>query len=83
MGDETYRQRQWDSRQAPHIAPINDFVDEVAAASGRAGVPYVAPALSDIDLVLVRLASRRVRAHDRERWRSTRVVTSMPGRSCG
>jgi hypothetical protein len=49
MRDLRFRQQQWDSRRAPHIAPINVLVDELMASPGQAGVPYVAPVYGGVD----------------------------------
>lgn len=42
MAAASFRQQQWDDRYAPHIAPINHYVDELKEA-GRGWLPYVAP----------------------------------------
>lgn len=42
MADPAFRAQQWDDRYAPHIAPINHYVDELREV-GRGFVPYVAP----------------------------------------
>jgi hypothetical protein len=49
MGNETYRQQQWADRRAPHIASVNDLIDELTASPGRGEVPYVAPVYADVD----------------------------------
>jgi hypothetical protein len=49
MRDPRYRQQQWDDRWALHVAPVNALVDELGAASGQAGVPYVAPIYGGVD----------------------------------
>ena len=41
MADPTFRQEQWQHRFDPHIAPINQFVDELRR--GGKWAPYVAP----------------------------------------
>lgn len=42
MADAAFREQQWVDRYAPHIAPINQYVDELRE-QGRGWVPYVAP----------------------------------------
>ncbi|MEV7757831.1 uracil-DNA glycosylase [Microbacterium sp. NPDC089180] len=42
MADPAFRTQQWDERYAPHIAPVNRYVDELRGV-GRGFVPYVAP----------------------------------------
>lgn len=42
MRDRTFREDQWSRRFAPHVAPINQLVDEMRRERG-AGMPYVAP----------------------------------------
>lgn len=42
MSNPTFRAHQWEERYAPHIAPINRYVDELRGV-GRGFVPYVAP----------------------------------------
>lgn len=49
MRDLQYRQRQWEGRLAPHVAPVSALVDRLAAPSGRAGAPYVAPVYGGVD----------------------------------
>lgn len=46
MADEGFRTAQWDQRFAPHIAPINEFVDRLRV---QAWAPYVAPIHGGID----------------------------------
>jgi len=41
MADPTFRQEQWQHRFDPHIAPINQFIDELRR--GGKWAPYVAP----------------------------------------
>jgi len=43
MADAAYRAEQWEDRYAPHVEPINRYVDELREA-GRGWAPYVAPA---------------------------------------
>ena len=40
MADAAFRAAQWDQRFAPHIAPINEYVDRIRA---KEWAPYVAP----------------------------------------
>lgn len=42
MADPEFRQQQWDDRYALHIAPVNEYVDELREV-GRGWAPYVAP----------------------------------------
>lgn len=42
MADPQFREHQWADRYAPHIAPVNRYVDELRDV-GRGWVPYVAP----------------------------------------
>lgn len=42
MADAAFREQQWNARYAPHIAPVNEYVDELREA-GRGWAPYVAP----------------------------------------
>lgn len=42
MADPTFREQQWADRYAPHIAPVNKYVDELREV-GRGWAPYVAP----------------------------------------
>ncbi|GGD76895.1 uracil-DNA glycosylase [Microbacterium murale] len=42
MVNPAFRQQQWDDRYAPHIAPVNEYVDELREI-GRGWAPYVAP----------------------------------------
>jgi uracil-DNA glycosylase len=42
MADVAFREQQWADRYAPHIAPINRYVDELRE-QGRGWLPYVAP----------------------------------------
>src|SRR5689334_3207587 len=49
MGNETYTQQQWADRRAPHIASVNDLIDELTASPGRGEVPYVAPVYGGVD----------------------------------
>lgn len=42
MADPTFRAQQWADRYAPHIAPVNEYVDELREI-GRGWAPYVAP----------------------------------------
>lgn len=48
MQDPDFRQQQWDERYAPHVAPINHYVDEIREL-GHAWAPYVAPIHGGID----------------------------------
>jgi Uracil DNA glycosylase superfamily len=49
MGNEAYWQQQWGDRRAPHVAPINAFIDGLMASPGRTGVPYVAPVYGGVN----------------------------------
>lgn len=42
MADPEFRAQQWADRCAPHIAPVNEYVDELREV-GRGWAPYVAP----------------------------------------
>ncbi|MEV8168848.1 uracil-DNA glycosylase [Microbacterium paraoxydans] len=42
MADPAFREQQWAERYAPHIAPVNEYVDHLRE-EGRGWVPYVAP----------------------------------------
>lgn len=42
MANDEFRKQQWEDRYAPHIAPVNRYVDELRE-SGRGWAPYVAP----------------------------------------
>jgi hypothetical protein len=42
MADREFREQQWADRYAPHIAPVNEYVDELREV-GRGWAPYVAP----------------------------------------
>lgn len=42
MAYPEFREQQWSERYAPHIAPVNEYVDELRDV-GRGWVPYVAP----------------------------------------
>lgn len=42
MALKSFRDRQWADRYAPHIAPVNEYVDELREM-GRGWAPYVAP----------------------------------------
>lgn len=42
MAVQEFRQQQWDARYAPHIAPVNDYVDQLRKMA-RGWAPYVAP----------------------------------------
>jgi len=42
MADEKFRNEQWEKRDAKHIAPFNQFVDELRCDE-RGWAPYVAP----------------------------------------
>ena len=48
MADPKFRVQKWDDRYAPHIAPINRYVDELREM-GRDFVPYVAPLYGGVD----------------------------------
>ncbi|MEQ3553916.1 uracil-DNA glycosylase [Pseudonocardia nematodicida] len=43
MSDARYRERQWRDRYAPHVAPINQLVDELGTRDEAGHPPYVAP----------------------------------------
>ena len=42
MAIESFREQQWADRCAPHIAPVNRYIDELREV-GRGRAPYVAP----------------------------------------
>lgn len=42
MADPKFQSQQWSERYAPHIAPVNRYVDELRE-QGRGWAPYVAP----------------------------------------
>ncbi|WP_309105161.1 hypothetical protein [Microbacterium sp.] len=42
MAIKEFREQQWADRYAPHIAPVNEYVDELREV-GRGWAPYVAP----------------------------------------
>lgn len=42
MADPAFREKQWADRYAPHVAPVNEYVDELRGV-GRGWAPYVAP----------------------------------------
>lgn len=42
MADDEFRAQQWADRYAPHVAPVNEYVDELREI-GRGWAPYVAP----------------------------------------
>lgn len=43
MRDVRYREQQWRDRYAPHVAPINELVDELGTRDEAGHPPYVAP----------------------------------------
>lgn len=43
MRDPRFREQQWEDRYAPHVEPINRYVDQLAERPGRLRPPYVAP----------------------------------------
>lgn len=43
MADPVFHAQQWDARYAPHVAPINRFVDSLERMPMHARPPYVAP----------------------------------------
>ncbi|WP_104099496.1 uracil-DNA glycosylase [Cryobacterium sp. M96] len=47
LKDAGYRGEQWQQRKAPHIKPVNDYVDEISTPD--LWVPYVAPIHGGID----------------------------------
>ena len=49
MRDPRFRQQQIDDLRAPHIAPVNALVDELADHAGRGWVPYVAPVYGGVN----------------------------------
>lgn len=42
MADPAFRQSQWEQRYSEHMAPVNQYVDELRT-HGRGWAPYVAP----------------------------------------
>jgi hypothetical protein len=53
MRDQRFREEQWQHRYDPHIAPINQFVDELHRISGCDSVPYVAPMYGGVNARLL------------------------------
>jgi Uracil DNA glycosylase superfamily len=52
MRDPQFRQEQEDGLRAPHVAPINDLVDELIEPpppDGRGWIPYVAPVYGGVN----------------------------------
>ena len=43
MADLEFRRQQWEQRYAPHVAPINRWIDELRNPYDRGWLPYVAP----------------------------------------
>jgi hypothetical protein len=43
MRDPRFRRQQEENLRAPHVAPVNALVDELASTAGRGWVPYVSP----------------------------------------
>ncbi|MCJ1700796.1 uracil-DNA glycosylase [Rathayibacter festucae] len=43
MADLDFRRQQWEQRYAPHVAPINRWIDELRNPYDRGWLPYVAP----------------------------------------
>lgn len=48
MADSEFRKQQWAARYSRHIAPINEYVDQLREV-GRGWLPYVAPLHGGID----------------------------------
>jgi hypothetical protein len=51
--EDGFRDKQWQQRYDAHIAPINQFVDELRRISGRDSVPYVAPMYGGVNARLL------------------------------
>lgn len=49
MRDARYREQQWRDRYAPHVAPINELVDELGTRAEAGRPPYIAPMYRGID----------------------------------
>lgn len=43
MRDPQFRQAQWDTRYAEHVAPLNRYVDELGTHDAAGSPPYIAP----------------------------------------
>lgn len=43
MADPAFRAQQWDARFAPHVLPINRFIDSLENGPSQPRPPYVAP----------------------------------------
>ena len=52
MADADFRASQWDQRYAPHIAPINEYIDSIREPKW---LPYVAPMHGGIDARILTL----------------------------
>jgi hypothetical protein len=48
MTDPRFRRQQLDGLRLPHIAPVNELVDELNEPGGRGRVPYLAPAYGGV-----------------------------------
>lgn len=53
MIEDGFREEQWQRRYDAHIAPINQFVDELRRISGRDSPPYVAPMYGGVNARLL------------------------------
>lgn len=53
MVEPEFRQEQWESRWAPHIEPINRFVDSLKGPELEQWIPYVAPIYGGINAELL------------------------------
>lgn len=43
MADRAFRREQEAGRYAPHVQPVNEFVDALREPDGRGWLPHVAP----------------------------------------
>ena len=53
MSEDGFRKEQWHHRNDAHIAPINQFVDELRRIPGRDSVPYIAPMYGGVNARLL------------------------------
>jgi hypothetical protein len=53
MADPSFRERQWQHRYHPHVAPINQFVDSLRTEDDRGWAPYVAPMYGGVEARLL------------------------------
>ncbi len=53
MSEDWFREEQWHHRNDAHIAPINEFVDELRRIPSRDTVPYIAPMYGGVNARLL------------------------------